>query len=260
MRQNKKIREKYDEKITSRIEVLNINKTIIIMVIPISIKNNVIREWLEGIPRDEIGTNNGISVGMISAIVTESRSGIDDIDLMREMALNLRKAGSDLNSFAYTVRLKNKLNRLGVNEDLVDSVIEKLHVHCFTKGLGISEFLSRLEYLIDLVNSIGVPIEHLDKYIFERLNTLERLHTDIQNMAKKRNDLVLVYKTTIPELEEFQQVRPIHEKLFQAEDENLKKELIIKEKDAEIKQLKEQLEEKDAEIKQLKEQLENSKS
>lgn len=165
MRQNKKIREKYDEKITSHIEVLNINNTIIIMVIPNSIKNKVIREWLEGIPRDEIGTNNGISVGMISAIVTESRSGIDDIDLMREMALNLRKAGFDLNSFAYTVRLKNKLNRLGINEDLVDSAIEKLHVHCFTKGLGISEFLSRLEYLIDLVNSIGVPIEHLDKYI-----------------------------------------------------------------------------------------------
>ena len=166
---------------------------------------------------------------------------IRDFDLMREVALNLKKTGLDLNTFAFTVRLQNKLNRLGISEELAESVIEKLHVHCFTKNLEMSEFLSRLDYLIDLCNSIAVPIEELDKYIFERVNRLKRFDADILKMAKERNDLASVYKTTIPDLEEYQQLRPIHEKLNIAENELSKRDMIIKEKDDEIAQLKEQL-------------------
>ena len=189
------------------------------MVTPDSIKKNVISQWLDGILRDEIATNNGISVGMIFAIINETRSQIRDIDLMREVALNLRKTGLDLNRFAFTVRLQNKLNNLGINEDLVESAVEKLHAHCFIKNLEISRFLTRLDYLIDLSNRMGVPIEDLDKYIFERVEQLKRLDADILLMAEERNDLSSVYKTTIPELEEFQQLKPIHEKLIKAENE-----------------------------------------
>ena len=211
------------------------------MVIPDSIKNNVIQQWLDGILRDEIGANNGISAGMISAITNEARSQIRDLDLMREVALNLKKTGLDLNIFASAVRLQNKLNRLGISEELAESAIEKLHVHCFTKNLEISEFLSRLDYLINLSNRLGVPIEELDKYIFEKLERLNRLDADILIMAKKRTDLASVYKITILDLEEYQQLRPIHEKLNMAENKISKRDMIIKEKDDEIAQLKEQL-------------------
>ena len=187
------------------------------MVTPDSIKKNVISQGLDGILSDEIATDNGISVGMISAIINESRNQIRDLDLMREVALNLRKTGLDLNRFAFTVRLQNKLSSLGINEELAESAREKLHIHCFTRNLEISEFLSRLDYLLDLCNRIGVPIEDLDKYIFERVERLKRFDTDILLMAKERNDLVSVYKTTIPELEEFQQLKPIHEKLLKAD-------------------------------------------
>ncbi len=211
------------------------------MVIPDSIKNNVIQLWLDGILRDEIGANNGISAGMISTIINEARSQIRDIDLMREVALNLKKTGLDLNTFASAVRLQNKLNRLGISEELAESTIEKLHVHCFTKNLEISEFLSRLDYLINLSNRLGVPIEELDKYIFEKVERLKRFDADILKMAKERNDLASIYKTTISDLEEYQQLRPIHEKLDIAENELSKRDMIIKEKDDEIAQLKEQL-------------------
>ena len=177
---------------------------------------------MDGILRDEIGANNGISAGMISTIINEARSQIRDIDLMR-VALNLKKTGLDLNTFATAVRLQNKLNRLGISEELAESTIEKLHVHCFTKNLEISEFLSRLDYLINLSNRLGVPIEELDKYIFEKVERLKRFDADILKMAKERNDLASTYKTTISDLEEYQQLRPIHEKLDIAENETIKK-------------------------------------
>lgn len=101
--------------------------------------------------------------------------------------------------------------------------------------------MSNLDYLIDLVNRRGVSIEQLEKYIFEKVNQLKQLDKDIQDMTKKRSDMASIYKTTIPDLEEFQQLRPIHEKLLQAKNENSKKDILIKEKDNEIRQLKEQL-------------------
>ena len=176
------------------------------MVIPDSIKNNVIQQWLDGIHRDEIAANNGISVGMVSAIVNEARSQIRDLDLIRNVAVNMRKTGLDFNSFAFAVRLQNKLISLGISEELAESAIEKLHVHCFTKNLEIAEFLARLDYLIDLSNRIGVPIEQLAKHFFEKVDQLKRLDVDILKKTKERNDMASVYKTTIPDLEEFQQL------------------------------------------------------
>ena len=211
------------------------------MTVPETTKKNVIREWLEGIPRDEIASNNGISVGMVSAIITEARSQKEDIDLLRELALNLRKAGLDLNSFTFAVRLQNKLNRLGIREDMAESAIEILHIHCFTKNLEIPKFLSRLDYLMVLVSRVAVPIEQLDKYIYEKVGILKRLDKEILDMAKARNEMASLYKTRISDLDEYQQLRPIHEKLKLAENESLKKDIMIKEKDAEIRQLEKQL-------------------
>lgn len=86
---------------------------------------------------------------------------------------------------------------------MAESAVEKLHIHCFTKNIEISKFFSRLDHLIDLVNRICVPTEYLEKYIFEKVDILKRLDKDIQDMAKARNDMASLYKTTIPDLGEF---------------------------------------------------------
>ena len=49
---------------------------------------------------------------MVSAIVNEARSQIRDLDLIRNVAVNMRKTGFDFNSFAFAVRLQNKLNQV----------------------------------------------------------------------------------------------------------------------------------------------------
>ena len=128
------------------------------MTIPESIKRSVISAWLDGISREEIAVNNGISSGLISNILAEARGVIKDLDLMREMALILKKLGYSLDIFAFVIRLHHKLKRLGVNEELAESVLEKLHVHCFTKNIEVSEFLSKLDYLIGLTKARGFQL------------------------------------------------------------------------------------------------------
>ena len=61
-------------------------------------------------------------------------------------------------------------------------------------------------------------------------------------MAKERNELASVYKTTIRDLEEFQALRPIHQQVFNLRNELNEKDRIIQEKEMKIKQLEGQLE------------------
>jgi DNA-binding CsgD family transcriptional regulator len=55
--------------------------------IPKSIREQVIKQWLEGISRDKIAKDNGIGAGTVSSIIKDSMQEITDIDLLRAVAL-----------------------------------------------------------------------------------------------------------------------------------------------------------------------------
>ena len=66
--------------------------------VPKSIKQQVIKQRLQGISRDQIAKDNGIGAGTVSAVIKEcKRNDIPDIDLLREVALVLKK--EDIDSF-----------------------------------------------------------------------------------------------------------------------------------------------------------------
>jgi hypothetical protein len=93
--------------------------------VPKSIKQRVIKQWLQGMSRDEIAKDNDIGAGTVSAIIKDAKEEIPDIDLLREAALILKKNDFDLSVFACSIRVKNKLNGMDLNEDQIESFIEK---------------------------------------------------------------------------------------------------------------------------------------
>ena len=78
-----------------------------------SIKVKVIKDWIQGISRDKIGQNNGIGAGTVTSIIQQAKTNIADIDLMRALALNIKKEKLDINYFSSAVRLKKVLDRAG---------------------------------------------------------------------------------------------------------------------------------------------------
>jgi hypothetical protein len=76
--------------------------------IPREIRLQVIRKWLEGKSRDLIAYQLHIGAGTVSGIIKELR-GDFDVDLLREVALNLKDRGLDIQSFAPLVRLRHVL-------------------------------------------------------------------------------------------------------------------------------------------------------
>ena len=64
-----------------------------------SISERVIKQWLLGMSRDEIAKDNDIGAGTVSAIIKDAKQEIPDIDLLREVALVLKKEDLDLSVF-----------------------------------------------------------------------------------------------------------------------------------------------------------------
>jgi hypothetical protein len=93
---------------------------------PYSIKVKVIKEWIQGLSRDKIGQNNGIGTGTVTSIIQQARDNVADIDLMRALAIKIKKENLDLNDFASTVRLKKVLDELELSEEKVESLFEEI--------------------------------------------------------------------------------------------------------------------------------------
>ncbi len=78
-----------------------------VVKVPLSIKLEVLDEWLQGITRTKIVRDNGIGVGTVTDIHQQARNkDIPDIDLLRKLALMLKKENLDVNHFTSAVRIK----------------------------------------------------------------------------------------------------------------------------------------------------------
>jgi hypothetical protein len=99
--------------------------------IPHQIKTNVLREWLQGISRDKIALDNNIGKGSVTGITQQAKNNIPDLDLLREIALSMRKENMDLSNFASSFRLNKRLSRLGLTEDKIERLLDEINNYCY---------------------------------------------------------------------------------------------------------------------------------
>jgi hypothetical protein len=88
----------------------------------------VIRQWLEGVPRDMIAANNGLSAGAVTNIVNEWRRGLGAgmIDDLRELGVTFRKVGITPPQCALGFRTSMLISKSGVKEEEIESFISDL--------------------------------------------------------------------------------------------------------------------------------------
>ena len=86
--------------------------------LPDSVKSLVIQQWLQGIPRNDIASENGLSAGAVTNIVNEWRRalGFAAADELRELAVTMKKVGITAAQCALGFRAAMILNKIGVKE------------------------------------------------------------------------------------------------------------------------------------------------
>lgn len=134
--------------------------------IPPAIKEKVISDWLQAKPRNAIADDLGISEGSVTNIIDEAkRESIKDIDLLRAVAVLLKKNNLDLTQFALSIKLKNKLDDLKIDEELADTFIEKAAIYCFQEEVDPYEFFSQIRHVCFICEYYGIPRHELPGFI-----------------------------------------------------------------------------------------------
>ena len=126
--------------------------------VPQSIKIAVIEGWLQGLSRKSIAGINKIGTETVSDIIQKARINIPDLDLMRGLAVALKKHSIDVDSFASLVRLKTVLDRIGLPEEKLETLLEEINVHCFIDGTNEKEFISKVNEVFELASELNTSI------------------------------------------------------------------------------------------------------
>ena len=209
--------------------------------VPKSIKQQVIKQWLQGTSRDQIAKDNGIGAGTVSAIIKDAKQKeIPDIDLLREVALLLKNEDLDLSVLADSIRLKNKIDEMDLSEDLVESFIENINIHCFKRGMKAEEFINIINKVSVLSEKLGMPLDQLPNYLIQKELEVEKMNGEIEDVKMKKHLVLQNYGITMNDLDEYKSNKPLIDRIKQAESQVEK---IKGERDYYIQQLRnEQLE------------------
>ncbi|MER5176358.1 MAG: hypothetical protein ABJB76_03995 [Candidatus Nitrosocosmicus sp.] len=164
---------------------------------PHPIKVKVIKGWIQGISRDKIAVENNIGAGTVTSIIQQVKCNISDIDLMRELALKIKKENIDMNYFASSVRLKKILDRLDLTEQKVELFIEEVNIHCFKQEINKKEFVSKINEVSNLVNNLDISIYNIPSYINKITKQLAGLEKEIITKQRQIKQKIEEYKVDI---------------------------------------------------------------
>ena len=187
--------------------------------IPKSIRERVIKQWLQGMSRDQIAKHNDIGAGTVSSIIKDSKQEIPDIDLLREVALVIKNDDLDLSVLAYSIRLKKKMDGMGLNEDQIESLIENINIHCFKSGLTGEEFINTINNIVVLSQKLRMPVDELPNHIIQQEIELEQVEREIEDVNMKKGIVLQKYNITMDDLEEFKRDKPLIDHINQLEKE-----------------------------------------
>jgi len=129
------------------------------------IKKQVINQWLAGHSRDRIAADNNIGAGTVSNIINEWKKGIEnsDYDYLRELAVYSKKQGFGLIDIASYIRLSNYIQKLGANQDQIESFIANL-----ANSTEPEKLIEVANQVMQLSRSESIPLEELESHVKQK--------------------------------------------------------------------------------------------
>ena len=171
--------------------------------IPDSIRKRVAQQWVSGISREVIARDNQISTGTVSKIINEFKENGFDLDLLREVALVLKREGLRIDLLPSAVRLRNRLEERGLDEIKIDSLIETIDVHCFRRRLSVEQFVDTIQNLSSLSEKIGMPLDHLPMHVDRLKQEIKSLEEKMKDARTKVRKFVRVSYVTMDEVDDY---------------------------------------------------------
>ena len=151
--------------------------------LPDGMKLIVMQQWLQGIPRDTIANNNGLSAGAVTNIINEWRQqlGFSLVEELRDLAITLKRIGINPAQCAVGCRVAMIMLNLGVKEDSFEQFILDVYNRCKDLALTPENIASHLEDLLEF-SKISVPLLQIPDYIKQKTDEKRKLEEEIENL------------------------------------------------------------------------------
>jgi len=156
--------------------------------LPDHTKSLVIQQWLQGVQRDLIAANNGVSAGAVTNVVNEWRRGLGSaiIDDLRELGVTFRKVGITPAQCALGFRIAMMIAKLGVKkEDDLEPFILHVYNNCIDLGVSPDNVASHIKDLLEFsknTNNNTVPLSQISDFIQQKTNEKKKLEQEIQTL------------------------------------------------------------------------------
>ena len=134
-----------------------------------SVKDQVRKLWFSGETRKNIAAECQIGAGSVTNIVNQGMKGLGESDLewIRELAVQLKKEGTTLAEFVSIYRRHNFINKLGANEDQIESLIVNLLDGA--RSVPQEKIVDLVNQLFDIAKSESVPLTEVPAYVKEKI-------------------------------------------------------------------------------------------
>jgi hypothetical protein len=164
------------------------------------VKKNVVKEWLAGNSRDKIATDNEIGAGTVTNIINEWKEGIEvpEYESVRELAVYSKKEGFGLSHIASSIRLNKYIQKLGANQDQIESFIAN-----FANSPDAEKLIDVANQVAHLSRSESIPLEDLEDHLKRKEGEKRRLDEEI----KHRRAILESTDVEIETIEEYKQLR-----------------------------------------------------
>ena len=113
------------------------------------------------------------------------------------------REGTDLNLFASSIRLKRFTERLGIDEEQLESFLVNVQEHCFKKNKETNDFIKSVNDACSMSNRLQVTVEELPHKLQQMVNELNLLEKDIKRKKPEWTLMLLNYHMTESQLEEY---------------------------------------------------------
>lgn len=155
--------------------------------IPGEIKIKVLDSWLFGLPCATIAACNGMGYGSVYRIIGSFKSKIPDSDLLRAVAVMIKKEGLSLADVARGIRIKNFLEQMGSSEIEMERLLVEIDIHSFKTNQTFSDFVKKIHEIHRFASGLGISIHQVNEYVEQKKKELQTLQIELD----KINSLIL---------------------------------------------------------------------
>ena len=185
--------------------------------IPLAIKIEIFRRYLEGFSIPEISKSSNVSVGSVYSIIEEEAEKDDAFNYIREIAKKLRKDNLNIDDLIPAIHLNSKIKTLGLDFDLFDNFVDSADTEIFRIKMDLNEFFKKVKEILNFEKLNNIKIHEIKPYMEKEIKRLNEVSQEkemidyeigkFSNNIGLTRDRIQEYFRTKPLLKEYEKNR-----------------------------------------------------